>query len=126
MEKIFCEEPIKPELSDDTLAHYGVKGMRWRHRKAKKVNSGKRKVSSRTSTDYAIDQLKNARTDEERRALLTVLANAYARKQGNDPISISDVNKLPSRDIDRFSKAASELATAMGVYRNKRRRQSSK
>ena len=29
MEKIFCEEQIKPELSEDTLAHYGVLGMKW-------------------------------------------------------------------------------------------------
>ena len=36
MEKIFCEEQIKPELSDDTLAHYGIKGMKWRHKKGKK------------------------------------------------------------------------------------------
>lgn len=25
----------KPELNEDTLQHYGVKGMKWRHRKAR-------------------------------------------------------------------------------------------
>lgn len=28
-EKIFCEEIDKPDLSEDTLAHFGVKGMKW-------------------------------------------------------------------------------------------------
>ena len=35
-EKIFCEEQVKPELSEDTLMHYGVKGMKWRRRRGKK------------------------------------------------------------------------------------------
>lgn len=35
-EKIFCEEQVKPELSEDTLMHYGVKGMKWRQRRGKK------------------------------------------------------------------------------------------
>lgn len=29
----------KPELNEDTLAHYGVKGMRWRNRKKGKKGS---------------------------------------------------------------------------------------
>ena len=33
MEKIFCEELEKPELSEETLAHYGVMGMKWGVRK---------------------------------------------------------------------------------------------
>lgn len=33
MEKIFCEELEKPELSEETLAHYGVIGMKWGIRK---------------------------------------------------------------------------------------------
>ena len=28
----------KPELNEDTLAHYGVKGMKWRKRHAKKIS----------------------------------------------------------------------------------------
>lgn len=31
------------ELSDDTLEHYGVKGMKWRHKKGKKVTKSRRK-----------------------------------------------------------------------------------
>ena len=40
-------ELIKPELDDDLLMHYGVKGMRWRHKKGRKTYSkkGRRKSS---------------------------------------------------------------------------------
>lgn len=31
------------ELSEETLAHYGVKGMKWRHRRGKKPVSSKKK-----------------------------------------------------------------------------------
>ena len=44
-EKIFCEEMEKPELSEDTLAHFGVKGMKWgvqRWLRNRKQNWGKR------------------------------------------------------------------------------------
>lgn len=61
-EKIFCEEMIKPELSEDTLAHYGVKGMKWRKRKAK----GKKKSNNLSNTRR---QMSNARTNDEREAL---------------------------------------------------------
>ena len=32
-EKIFCEQTEKPELSEDTLTHFGIKGMRWGFRR---------------------------------------------------------------------------------------------
>ena len=44
----------KPELNEDTLAHYGVKGMRWRNRKKGKKGS----------TDGDKNQLKAKRMQE--------------------------------------------------------------
>lgn len=60
MEKIFCEEPIKPELSDETLAHYGVKGMKWGRRRGKKS----RLVRSKTNKGRALRNITQHIADE--------------------------------------------------------------
>lgn len=39
-ESIWYEsEDLKPSLDDDLLIHYGIKGMKWRHRKGRKYTS---------------------------------------------------------------------------------------
>lgn len=103
MEKIFCEEPIKPELSDDILMHYGVKGMKWRRRKAKtRKNSNTSKFRSSTSSNSMMNQLSKARTNEERAALTNAILNYYTRGSQNFRKVGSTVvdnrgNKLPTR-----------------------------
>lgn len=96
----------KPPLDEDTLAHYGIKGMKWRKRKTKKKissikknkNNGKmysingKLVSeeewneNQKANDYArkninqskayLNASKNARTNEEKRALNTAFMNS--------------------------------------------------
>ena len=35
-DKWYESEDLKPELNSETLMHYGVKGMKWRHKKGRK------------------------------------------------------------------------------------------
>lgn len=49
----------KPPLNEDTLAHYGVKGMKWRHRKGRKSTVRKARNRGKKNpygfTDESID-----------------------------------------------------------------------
>lgn len=58
------------ELSEDSLAHYGVKGMKWRKRKAKSNKLSKaRRTYGKTSTIYREDDpiLGTLRRDRSRK-----------------------------------------------------------
>ena len=84
------------ELNEDTLAHFGVKGMKWgRRKKSSKAKRGKAAVLSRHVKELAYsvknrrklekafdtyaEQISKARTNEERAALETAIQNTYAR-----------------------------------------------
>lgn len=105
MEKIFCEEPIKPELSDDTLMHYGVKGMKWRRRKAKRQKSTvSDKYRLNTSIRSALNQASQARTDEERIALVNSVLNyatrgSYNYRKAGNTIVDNRGNRHPTRIV---------------------------
>ena len=65
----------KPPLDEDTLAHYGVKGMRWRHKKRKNTKKTGDKLRIPNSLRTIADQAARARTNEEKAALLTAFYN---------------------------------------------------
>lgn len=123
-EKIFCEEQIKPELSEDTLIHYGVKGMKWRHRKAvrkfkhllnkRKLNAqrlaediadGKKKVDDQTGKNkYLSGGTRTVGYDSRRNKYTTVNYN------GNDTISFikgkaSNLDRALKNEMVRKGKA---------------------
>ena len=99
-EKIFCEEQIKPDLSEDTLAHYGVKGMKWGKRKAKKANPNKKSTVRRlnkSKTEFGTletlqRRLAEAKTDEERASIYAAIQNTYAN-QTNRKNSFRETNR---------------------------------
>lgn len=129
-EKIFCEEQIKPDLSDDTLAHYGVKGMKWRRRKAKnRKNSNMSKYRSNTSSNSMMNQLSKARTNEERAALTNAVLNYYSRGSGNyrkvrDSVVDGNGNRLSSRHISIASPVLEETFRRKETNRVKKKRSS--
>lgn len=114
------------ELNEDTLAHYGVKGMKWRRHKTKaslnsnrhalvsrkrnitgKGTGGKKgsKIDSRTKNQLLADRLNNARTNEERAALATAYLNsnmsgAKATKKG-DEVHVKDYGNNASGNINQ-------------------------
>ncbi len=67
-----------PDFYDDYIAHYGVKGMKWGRRKKRNKN-GKalaRKIWKTKNQLQTLDNaLKNAKTYEERSALINAMAN---------------------------------------------------
>ena len=137
MEKIFCEEPIKPDLSDDTLAHYGVKGMRWRHKKRKNTKKTGDKIRIPNSLRTIADQAAQARTNEEKAALLTAIYNqvlGYAKtgervkNVGGSPTDERGY-RLSTSDVDSGSKNARQYLDYVGTplrRRNKKKTRSSK
>lgn len=87
-EKIYISELGKPELNEDTLAHYGVKGMKWRKRKGRtkrSLNSNRRRskqsLNQFESTVARAEQLAKARTNEERQSLAKSLNNGKTVNQ---------------------------------------------
>lgn len=79
--KIYTSMEDRPSIDDLIIQHYGVKGMRWRHRKGRKFLSP---AGRRTKEHYRLEnvfnkhknQYLNARTEEERRAHATAAGNA--------------------------------------------------
>lgn len=114
----------KPELCEETLAHYGIKGMQWRNKKRRtkeSLRSGrpksrrrnitgsgsgafKKKINKSASQIYA-DRLNSARTAEERAAMLAATYNSVTKqnavvKKGNDLRSTDTKEKVNDSDIE--------------------------
>lgn len=95
MEKIFCEEREKPELSEDTLAHYGVKGMKWRHRGGKKKfnQTGFDLLDKKMKTKYKVQNaattVKNRLNDflSSLKPVKTSVHNGYDKKTATSKTS---------------------------------------
>lgn len=83
------------ELNEETLAHYGVKGMKWRHRRGKL-----KKGQSAKTTKYR-EAATNARTNAERAALI----GAHARSEYNSAASTPKYfdHIMPGEYLDKYA-----------------------
>ena len=109
----------KPPLDEDTLAHYGVKGMRWHHRKgsSNRPSSRKRNIKGKgsgavkkgkvkTAAQIYAERLNSAKTAEERAALLAATANAYygenaVNKKGSRTEFTDDKRRVDDAGIEK-------------------------
>lgn len=91
--KIYTSLDGQPSIDDLFIQHYGVKGMRWRHRKGRKFSSN---LLKRMKEQYRLEnvfskhvkQYNNARTEEERRAHATAAGNAGYRLAGKNQYEV--------------------------------------
>ena len=74
------------ELNEETLIHYGVKGMKWGKRKKKPDHSKNRWKKKREEEQRLKDAYNNAKTYEERAAIRTALLNKTSRTAFGDPV----------------------------------------
>lgn len=122
----------KPELCEETLAHYGIKGMEWRNKKGRtkeslrsngRPKSRKRRITGKGSGAFKYGpglkrrekfdrfgiHANEARTDEERRAMVNAAGN-IVEKGSNIANQISDeymterIIKNFKTDIDQSKK----------------------
>lgn len=87
--KIYLYESDKPELSDDVLEHFGIKGMKWGVRKDK-PKSGKRRKGSSSKKPVTKRQKRKAREEEIK--------------------SKSKEDIIKSKDLEAMSKRKSEFS----------------
>ena len=88
--KLYCENYEKPDLSDETLAHYGVLGMRWGVRKDRKKSSGSIKRSKNRKAKKQVKTYKDPKEALEARDL------DYMNKH-KDKFSTNEINQVLSR-----------------------------
>lgn len=126
-------------VDEDGIFHYGVKGMKWRHRRKAAINENKafprNKKVSRTDSPAEVDAaVKNFRTtfnlttpsDEERKAngtywnisefRKTTLFDDYSDKQIRDIIDITYYTDQMEKIYDDLDKANKEIGKAMDQY----------
>lgn len=118
----------KPPLDEDTLTHYGVKGMRWRRRKKKNQNRTGDKSRAGVSTRSAMRQASQARTNEERAALVTSVLNRYGgsqkfRKVGNT-VADNRGNVLSPKAVSTVSAGLEDVFASKQTNRRKKTRSS--
>lgn len=83
------------DLNEETLAHYGVKGMKWRHRRGKL-----KKSQSAKKTKYREAAI-NARTNAERGALIGAHVRSTYNSASSTPKYFDNVR--PGEDIDEYA-----------------------
>lgn len=88
--KLYCENYEKPDLSDETLAHYGVLGMRWGVRKDRKKSGGSIKRSKNRKAKKQVKTYKDPKEALEARDL------DYMNKH-KDKFSTNEINQVLSR-----------------------------
>jgi len=127
-------------LDEETLAHYGVKGMKWGRRKVRAVK-GKLKglrtklrwlkinphESARKTRTTLERHLPDARTNEERLAIRTSIENAYARETGDKKFRQSTSGgKIRTRwrdgSITVNDRPEAEIAADIRTYKRKYKR----
>lgn len=87
--KLYDYQDEKPELSEETLAHFGVKGMRWGHRKDRK-SSGSGRVKKNKPKRMTKKQKKAAR-------------EAEIKKMSKEDI-------IKKKDVEAMNKRSSEFS----------------
>lgn len=109
--KLYCEDYEKPELSDETLAHYGVLGMRWGVRKDRGKSNGSIKRSKNRKAK------KQVKTYKDPKEALAAKDLKYMNEH-KDLYSTSEINQVLSRvDTER---RLSSMAKDYGESKTKR------
>lgn len=114
---------LKPELNEETLEHFGIKGMKWRHRKGRKkadllsnrprarqknVTGSGGKVRKTVTVDAAskfrefVNRYDQAKTDEEKKAMATAAGNAGYKAVGKG--STHEVTNIGGKIEERKKK----------------------
>lgn len=97
----------KPDLNEDTLAHYGVKGMKWRKHKAKTKSAKKNSLLDEIySDDHPVLDLLEDTRDE-------IYSNLYKTKPGFR--KIYDFMNTPIKDLANANKKVGKVGSALPV-----------